>query len=71
MGDGGKIELQDLIPDMTLTTIFINFMTLGGLGTGAEQSYKTNYQITSYDIDNHIHDKNSDSFYRGTKKKRK
>ena len=36
MGDGGKIELQDLIPDLILTTIFINGMTLGGWGTKAK-----------------------------------
>ena len=36
MGEGGKIELQDLIPDLILTTIFNNSMTLGGWGTGAK-----------------------------------
>ena len=37
MGDGGKIELQDKIHDMTLTTIFINCKTLGGWGTGQKK----------------------------------
>ena len=35
LGDRGEIELQDLITDMTLTTIFINCMTLREGGTGA------------------------------------
>ena len=56
MGDGGKIEPQDLIPDRTLKRIFINCIATR--------------PITRYDIDNRIHDKNSDSSCRGTKKKK-
>ena len=36
MGDGGKIEPQDLIPDRTLKSIFINCMTLRGWGSKIE-----------------------------------
>ena len=42
MGGGGKIELQDLIPDMTFTTIVVmhDFGRIGW-GKGAKMSYKT------------------------------
>ena len=36
MGEGGNNELQDLIPDIILTTILITSMTLGGWGAGAK-----------------------------------
>ena len=32
--------VQDLIPDMTLTPIFINCMTLGGRGRRSNKRYK-------------------------------
>ena len=37
--------VQDLIPDMTLTPIFINCMTLGGRGRRSNKRYKTWYLI--------------------------
>ena len=42
MGDGAKIEQQDLIPDMILTSITV-MQDFGGIGwgAGAKKSYKT------------------------------
>ena len=36
MGEGGKIELKGLVPDMILTLILINCMNLEGWGMGAK-----------------------------------
>ena len=38
---GAQIEVQDLIPDMTLKNIFINRMNLGGRGRRSNKRYKT------------------------------